>query len=97
MLVVVFGQELPDATASFVDQLFSLVVAFIGLGAFALVLALVEQVVLEVSAAIIRSQLSDGMFSETNETQGTLTQYCLSCRTWTTTCAQAAKYLRLTM
>ena len=97
MLVVVFGQELPDATASFVDQLFSLVVAFIGLGAFALVLALVEQVVLEVSAASICSRLSDGIFPETNASQSTLTQYCLSCRTWTATSALAAKYLRPTM
>ena len=49
ILVVVFGQELPDATANLVDQVFSLAVALIGLGTFALVLALVEQVVLEVS------------------------------------------------
>ena len=48
VLVVVFGQELPDETASVIDQTFSLLVAFIGLGAFALVLALIEQVVLEV-------------------------------------------------
>ena len=50
VLVVVFGQELPDQAASVWDQVFSLVVACVGLGAFALVLALVEQVVLEVSA-----------------------------------------------
>ena len=48
VLVVVFGQELPDATANIFDQTFSLLVASIGLGTFALVLALVEQVVLEV-------------------------------------------------
>lgn len=47
-LVVVFGQDLPDTTASVLQQLWSLMVAGIGLAAFALVLALVEQVVLEV-------------------------------------------------
>ena len=49
VLVVVFGQELPDATSSVFEQTFSIVVASVGLGTFALVLALVEQVVLEVS------------------------------------------------
>ena len=49
MLVVVFGQELPDATSNVFEQTFSIVVASVGLGTFALVLALVEQVVLEVS------------------------------------------------
>ena len=47
-LVVVFGQDLPDTTASILQQLWALLVAAIGLAAFALVLALVEQVVLEV-------------------------------------------------
>lgn len=47
-LVVVFGQDLPDTTANILQQLWSLMVAAIGLAAFALVLALVEQVVLEV-------------------------------------------------
>ena len=47
-LVVVFGQDLPDTTASVLQQLWSLTVAAVGLAAFALVLALVEQVVLEV-------------------------------------------------
>lgn len=47
-LVVIVGQDLPDTTANVLQQLWSLVVAGIGLAAFALVLALVEQVVLEV-------------------------------------------------
>lgn len=47
-LVVVFGQDLPDNTANILQQLWALMVAAIGLAAFALVLALVEQVVLEV-------------------------------------------------
>lgn len=47
-LVVVFGQDLPDTTASLFQQLWALMVAAVGLAAFALVLALVEQVVLEV-------------------------------------------------
>ncbi|KAK9801967.1 hypothetical protein WJX73_003033 [Symbiochloris irregularis] len=48
VLVVVLGQELPDKAAPIADQTFSLAVAAIGLAAFALVLALVEQVVLEI-------------------------------------------------
>ena len=44
ILVVILGQELPDGAASIVDQLFALAVASAGLAAFALVLALVEQV-----------------------------------------------------
>lgn len=44
VLVVVLGQELPNETATIRDQTFSLAVAAIGLAAFALVLALVEQV-----------------------------------------------------
>ena len=47
ILVVVFGQELPDATANLIDQCFAVTVALVGLATFALVLALVEQVVLE--------------------------------------------------
>lgn len=47
-LVVVVGQDLPDSSANILQQLWSLMVAAIGLAAFALVLALVEQVVLEV-------------------------------------------------
>ena len=50
--MVVLGQELPDATANVFDQTFSLLVASIGLGTFALVLALVEQVVLEVCLSL---------------------------------------------
>ena len=48
VLVVVLGQEFPDAAAGAAEQLFSLAVAGVGLAAFALVLALTEQVVLEV-------------------------------------------------
>ena len=44
ILVVVLGQELPDTAAPIIDQFFSLLVAATGLAAFALVLALVEQV-----------------------------------------------------
>ena len=47
---MVFGQELPDSTASAISQLFSLIVAAVGFASFALVLALVEQVVLQASA-----------------------------------------------
>lgn len=54
MLVVVFGQELPDTAASAALQLFSLTVAAIGFASFALVLALVEQVVLQVLDTNVR-------------------------------------------
>lgn len=46
VLVLSFGQQFPDFSADLVHQAFSVVVAGIGLAAFALVLALVEQVVL---------------------------------------------------
>lgn len=52
--MVVFGQELPDRAASAALQLFSLVVAAIGFASFALVLALVEQVVLQVLDTNVR-------------------------------------------
>ena len=48
ILQVIFGQELPDEATSFQQQAFAVGVAAIGLAAFALVLALVEQVVLQV-------------------------------------------------
>ena len=48
VLTVVLGQDLPDEAASAMQQQFALVVAVIGLAAFALVLALIEQLVLSV-------------------------------------------------
>ena len=54
VLVVVFGQELPDIAASGTAQLFSCVVALVGLLSFALVLSLVEQVVLQVLDTNVR-------------------------------------------
>ena len=48
ILVVVLGQDLPDEASSTSQQVFALVVAAVGLAAFALVLALVEQVVLQI-------------------------------------------------
>lgn len=48
VIVLTFGQEFPEATADFAQQLFSVCVAVVGLATFALVLALTEQVVLEV-------------------------------------------------
>lgn len=48
VLVVVFGQELPEVTATLTAQLFGLATALVGLATFALVLALLQQVVLEV-------------------------------------------------
>ena len=45
VLVVIFGQELPEATASLASQVFGLCVALVGLATFALVLALLQQVI----------------------------------------------------
>ena len=42
--MVIFGQELPEATASLASQVFGLCVALVGLATFALVLALLQQV-----------------------------------------------------
>jgi hypothetical protein len=44
ILVVIFGQDLPEATASLASQVFGLCVALVGLATFALVLALLQQV-----------------------------------------------------
>ena len=45
---MVFGQDLADESAGVAQQVFSVSVAIGGLAAFALVLALIEQVVLQV-------------------------------------------------
>lgn len=42
--MVVFGQEFPDEAAGAVVQIFSLAIGAVGLAAFALVIALTEQV-----------------------------------------------------
>lgn len=58
---MVLGQQLPDATSEAQGQLFALSVATVGLAAFALVLALVEQVgspCSAVFAVVHRSQLA---------------------------------------
>ncbi len=52
ILQVIFGQQLPDEATSFAQQSFAVSVAAIGLAAFALVLALVEQVVLQVISTL---------------------------------------------
>ena len=44
VIVVVFGQEFPDEAAGSAVQIFSLAVGAVGLAAFALVIALTEQV-----------------------------------------------------
>ncbi|KAL4432522.1 hypothetical protein ABPG77_000459, partial [Micractinium sp. CCAP 211/92] len=48
VLAVVLGQDLPPGQAGFPSQLFAVLTAVFGLASFALVLALIEQVVLEV-------------------------------------------------
>lgn len=55
VLVVIFGQELPEATASLASQIFGLCVALVGLATFALVLALLQQV--RHCAALHRTEL----------------------------------------
>lgn len=52
VLVVIFGQELPEATASLASQVFGLCVALVGLATFALVLALLQQVMDVLTLAI---------------------------------------------
>eukprot|EP01025_Chloroclados_australasicus_P037823 TRINITY_DN38681_c0_g2_i3.p1 TRINITY_DN38681_c0_g2~~TRINITY_DN38681_c0_g2_i3.p1 ORF type:complete len:744 (+),score=121.86 TRINITY_DN38681_c0_g2_i3:179-2410(+) len=47
VMVLTFGQQFPEGDVSIQDQVFSVFVVTIGLGAFALVLALVEQVFME--------------------------------------------------
>ena len=54
VLNVVLGQDLPEETASSSLQTFALVVAVVGLAAFALVLALIEQLVLSVLEENVR-------------------------------------------
>ena len=44
IMIIVFGQQLPDADAGLAAQLFGVAAASTGLASFALVLALVEQV-----------------------------------------------------
>lgn len=44
IMIIVFGQQLPDAKAGLPAQLFGVAAASTGLASFALVLALVEQV-----------------------------------------------------
>jgi hypothetical protein len=44
IMIIVFGQQLPDADAGLPSQLFGVAAASTGLASFALVLALVEQV-----------------------------------------------------
>jgi hypothetical protein len=46
VIVLSFANEFPDGSATLAQQMFSVVVAGLGLAGFALVLALVEQVVL---------------------------------------------------
>lgn len=48
IMIIVFGQQLPDADAGLAAQLFGVAAASTGLASFALVLALVEQIVLQV-------------------------------------------------
>lgn len=59
MLMVVFGQDLADESAGVAQQVFSVGVAIGGLAAFALVLALIEQVVLQVRGKGIIKILSN--------------------------------------
>lgn len=51
---MVLGQDLPEESASAQLQTFALIVAVIGLAAFALVLALIEQLVLSVLEEQVR-------------------------------------------
>ena len=54
VLVVVLGQDLPEEADGFALQVFGVATAVLGLASFALVLALIEQVVLEVLEGNVR-------------------------------------------
>lgn len=54
VITLSFGENFPDANAPFTDKLFSVMVATCGLASFAMVLALVEQVVLEMLDANVK-------------------------------------------
>jgi hypothetical protein len=56
VLTVVFGQDLADESAGAAQQVFSVGVAVGGLAAFALVLALIEQVVLQARPTLYLSR-----------------------------------------
>ena len=57
LFVVILGQELPPkGSSTFPQQVFAVAIAFFGLASFALILALIEQVVLE----ILESQVTVG-------------------------------------
>lgn len=58
VMKVVFGQDLADESAGVAQQVFSVSVAIGGLAAFALVLALIEQVVLQVRVVCAAWQCS---------------------------------------
>ncbi len=55
VLTLVLGQDFPEVNANVVNQAFSLLAAALGLVSFALVLALVEQIVLEVVETNVRT------------------------------------------
>ena len=57
---VVFGQDLADESAGVAQQVFSVSVAIGGLAAFALVLALIEQVVLQVRGSSLLRYATSG-------------------------------------
>ena len=55
VLTLVLGQDFPEVNANAITQAFSLLAAALGLVSFALVLALVEQIVLEVVETNVRT------------------------------------------
>ena len=55
VLTLVLGQDFPEVNTNVVNQAFSLLAAALGLVSFALVLALVEQIVLEVVESNVRT------------------------------------------
>lgn len=55
VLTLVLGQDFPEVNANAINQAFSLLAAALGLVSFALVLALVEQIVLEVVETNVRT------------------------------------------
>ena len=67
---VVFGQDLADESAGVAQQVFSVSVAIGGLAAFALVLALIEQVVLQVRGSSLLRHSSHSVRQFSNASSG---------------------------
>lgn len=77
VMKVVFGQDLADESAGVAQQVFSVSVAIGGLAAFALVLALIEQVVLQVRGSSLLRDATPGNDSFNHQQVHVFQAHCL--------------------